>query len=97
MNDEELFDEECVCCDRPLREGGDHINWTILPKKAEWDSPAGGNVAYDIPAEYAMTLVCDECVEADEDPQYALKDEDLERVDVDELEDLPPMRERIES
>lgn len=90
------LDEECVGCDRPLREGGDHVNWAILDKKAEWDYPAAGNVAHDIPAEYAMTLVCDECREDDVELEHALKGEDLERVPIDELEDLQPMAERIE-
>lgn len=94
--DEELFEEECVICDRPLEEGGEHINWVTLPKKAEWDYPAAGNLLYDIPAEYAMALVCDQCLESEEEPEYALKGVELERVPIDELEDLPPMRERIE-
>lgn len=94
-SEEKYFDVPCCCCDQPLREGGTHINWAYLPKKAEWDSPVTGNVAYDIPAEYAMALVCDECYENDEEIQWVLKGEDLERVDPDELEDLQPMHERI--
>lgn len=92
--EEEYFDQPCTACDRPLREGGEHINWVMLNKKAEWDSPIGGNVLYDVPGEYAMTLICDECMEEDNDPEYALRGEDLERVPIDELEDLPPMRDR---
>lgn len=95
MNTEELFEEPCVVCDRPLGEAGNHINWVYLNKKAEWDYPVAGNVAYDIPAEYAMTLVCDECMEFDNEPKYALKGEDLERVPLNELDDLPPMEDRI--
>lgn len=93
--EEELFEVECVCCDQPLGDRGEHINWVYSAHKAEWDYPAAGNVAYDIPSEYAMTLVCDVCMEEDRDIEYVLKGEDLERVPIDELEEIPTMRERI--
>lgn len=94
-HEEELFEEECVCCDEPLGERGDHINWVYTSYKAEWDYPVAGNVAYDIPSEYAMALVCDVCLEEDRDVEYVLKGEDLERVPIDELEEIPTMEERI--
>lgn len=94
-HDRELFRQPCCCCDQRLMDGGSHINWTLIAKKAEWDYPAAGNVAFDIPDDYAMALVCDECVAAEAEIKWVLKGEDLERVDPDDLEDLPTMHERI--
>lgn len=92
---ERYGDEPCCACDRPLLEAGHGINWVILDKRAAWDDPAAGNVRWNIPNEYAMALVCDQCIDADRDPVYALRGEDLDRVPIEALDDLPSMRERI--
>lgn len=92
---EQALESACCGCDEIISNKGEHVNLICLPKKADWEFPTMGNVVFDIPSVYATAIMCDDCLENDTDPEYAVRGEDLERVPVDELEDIVPMSERI--